>query len=75
MSDTAPNWFGSCSVLSLILLGTLGCSSVGPSYEGGQNNILNNDAQYKLAAIEFGELGSYSDPSGGELNNTIQLLK
>jgi len=29
----------------------------------------------KLAAIEFGELGSYSDPTGHELNNTIQLLK
>jgi pimeloyl-ACP methyl ester carboxylesterase len=61
--------------LPLILLSILGCASISPSYEGGQKNILNNDAQYKLAALEFGELGSYADASGGELNNTIELLK
>ncbi len=44
-------------------------------YEGGRNNILNDGRQYKLAAIEFGELGSYADADKGELNNTIQLLK
>jgi len=61
--------------LPLILTGIFGCASIGPTYEGGQRNILNNDTQYKLAAIEFGELGSYADPYKGELNNTIQLLR
>jgi hypothetical protein len=62
-------------VLPLILTGIFGCASIKPTYEGGQANILNNDTQYKLAAIEFGELGSYGDPYKGELKNTIQLLK
>src|ERR1700751_2237877 len=61
--------------LPLILTGIFGCASIKPAYEGGQANILNNDTQYKLAAIEFGELGSYADPYKGELNNTIQLLR
>ena len=61
--------------LALIFLSILGCAPIGPSYEGGQKNILINDAAYTLAAIEFGELGSYSDASKGELKNTIQLLK
>jgi len=61
--------------LPLILTGIFGCASIRPKYEGGQRNILNNDTQYKLAAIEFGELGSYADPYKGELNNTIQLLR
>jgi hypothetical protein len=61
--------------VALILLSLFGCAPIGPTYEGGLNNVLNNDQQYKLSAIEFGELGSYADPSKGELNNTIQLLK
>ena len=61
--------------LALILLSLSGCGSIGPTYEGGRNNILNDDREYKLAAIEFGELGSYADAKKGELNNTIQLLK
>ena len=61
--------------LPLILTGIFGCASIMPTYEGGQRNILNNDTQYKLAAIEFGELGSYADPYKGELNNAIQLLR
>ena len=61
--------------LPLILTGIFGCASIKPTYQGGQTNILNNDAQYKLAAIEFGELGSYGDPYKDELKNTIQLLR
>ncbi|MGA8654807.1 MAG: hypothetical protein WB586_01545 [Chthoniobacterales bacterium] len=63
------------TALPLILLSLFGCASIGSTYEGGRNNILNDDRQYKLAAIEFGELGSYADAYKGELNNTIQLLK
>ncbi len=63
------------TALPLILLSLFGCASIGPTYEGGRNNILNDDRQYKLATIEFGELGSYADAYKGELNNTIQLLK
>src|SRR5262249_34443391 len=36
---------------------------------------LVNGPQYQLAAVEFGELGSYSDPTKVELRNTIELLK
>jgi hypothetical protein len=61
--------------LALIWLSLPGCASIEPTYEGGRNNILNDGQDYKLAAIEFGELGSYADAYKGELNNTIQLLK
>jgi hypothetical protein len=61
--------------LPLVLLSLFGCASMGPAYEGGRKNILNDDQQYTLAAIEFGELGSYADPRKDELYNTIQLLK
>ena len=61
--------------LAMIWLSLFGCAPIGPTYEGGRNNILHDDQQYKLAAIEFGELGSYADASKGELDNTIQLLK
>jgi pimeloyl-ACP methyl ester carboxylesterase len=59
---------------SLIFLSPSGCASIRATYNG-KNNVLNNDPQYKLAAIEFGELGSYADPSKGELSSTIKLLK
>jgi pimeloyl-ACP methyl ester carboxylesterase len=62
------------TALPLILLSLFGCSSIGPTYQG-RNNILNDDQQYKLGVIEFGELGSYADAREGELNNTIELLK
>jgi pimeloyl-ACP methyl ester carboxylesterase len=61
--------------LALIWLSLSGCVPIGPTYAGGRNNILHDDREYKLAAIEFGELGSYADPYKRELNNTIQLLK
>ena len=61
--------------LALIWLSLSGCAPIGPTYQGGRNNILHDDREYKLAAIEFGELGSYADDSKGELDNTIQLLK
>ncbi len=52
-----------------------GCASPSPSYEGGRRNILNDDSEFKLAAIEFGELGSYADPYGRELSNALDLLR
>jgi pimeloyl-ACP methyl ester carboxylesterase len=54
-----------------------GCASIQPSYvtPTGTDNVLVQDSQYTLTAIEFGELGSYADPSAGELKKTIQLLK
>jgi pimeloyl-ACP methyl ester carboxylesterase len=61
--------------LALIWLSLSGCAPIGPTYEGGRINILHDDREYKLAAIEYGELGSYADDSKGELDNTIQLLK
>jgi pimeloyl-ACP methyl ester carboxylesterase len=63
------------TALPLISLGLFACASMEPTYEGGHNNILNDDRQYKLTAIEFGELGSYADAYKGQLDNTIQLLK
>jgi hypothetical protein len=61
--------------LAMIWLSLFGCAPIGPTYEGGRKNILHDDQQYQLAAIEFGELGSYADSYKGELDNTIQLLK
>jgi hypothetical protein len=62
------------TALPLISLSFSGCASMGPTYEG-RNNILNDDQQYKLGVIEFGELGSYADAREGELNDTVELLK
>jgi hypothetical protein len=47
-------------LLAPIVVVLFGCASPLPSYEGGRRNILNDDSEYKLAAIEFGELGSYA---------------
>lgn len=75
--DSPPSESGLLGLimLPLIWLGLFGCASIGPTYEGDRRNLLNDDRRYTLAAIEFGELGSYSDASKGELSNTIQLLK
>ena len=53
------------------------CAPISPSYvkPAGADNILYDGDDYKLAAVEFGELGSYADPFGRELHNTIQLLQ
>jgi hypothetical protein len=61
--------------LGLILLSLSGCAPIGATYTGGQKNILNDRGEYKLAAIEFGELGSYADAYKVELKNTLDLLK
>jgi hypothetical protein len=61
--------------LALIWLSLSGCAPIGPTYEGDRHNILHDDQEYKLAAIEFGELGSYADAYKGELDNTIRLLE
>jgi len=63
--------------LPLICLTITGCASIQPSYvtPTGADNVLNQDSQYTLTAIEFGELGSYADPHTGELEKTLQLLK
>jgi hypothetical protein len=46
------------------------CSTSAPALYGGPGgkSILHNDSNYKLAAIEFGEFGSYSDPTLNELS-------
>jgi pimeloyl-ACP methyl ester carboxylesterase len=61
--------------LGLILITLSSCAPIGATYAGGQKNILNGQGAYKLAAIEFGELGSYADAYKVELKNTIDLLK
>ena len=85
--DTDPTAGGSPRLIGLLLSLTLfsslicmtltGCASIQPSYvtSTGPNNVLNQDTQYTLTAIEFGELGSYADPAAGELKKTIELLK
>jgi pimeloyl-ACP methyl ester carboxylesterase len=60
---------------ALVFLSLSGCAPIGPTYEGDRKNILNDQGDYKLAAIEFGELGSYADAYKDELKNTIELLK
>jgi pimeloyl-ACP methyl ester carboxylesterase len=66
-----------CVLLPLITIGSWSCAPILPSYvkPTGAANILHDGHDYKLAAIEFGELGSYADPFRHELQNTIQLLK
>jgi pimeloyl-ACP methyl ester carboxylesterase len=53
------------------------CAPISPSYvtPAGADNIRHDGNDYKLAVIEFGELGSYADPFRHELQNTIQLLE
>ena len=58
-------------LLATVAVVLFGCASPSPSYEGGRRNILNDDSEYKLAAIEFGELGSYADPYGRELSKAL----
>src|ERR1700756_3355219 len=45
-------------VLLLICMAITGCASIQPSYvtSTGTNNVLNQDSQYTLTAIEFREL-------------------
>jgi len=82
-TDPAAAGWPRASGLLLFLLSPLicmtltGCASIQPSYvtPTGTDNVLVQDSQYTLTAIEFGELGSYADPSAGELKKTIQLLK
>ena len=62
------------TLLALIWLSLSGCAPIGPTYEGDRHNILHDGRDYKLAAIEFGELGSYADATKHELDNTTQLL-
>jgi hypothetical protein len=52
------------------------CSTSAPALYGGpgSNSILHNDSNYKLAAIEFGEFGSYSDPTFSELSRAVNLI-
>jgi hypothetical protein len=63
--------------VTLTTIASWSCAPISPSYvtSTGAANILHDDRDYKLAAIEFGELGSYADPFRHELQNTIQLLQ
>jgi hypothetical protein len=60
--------------LAVTFLSLSGCTLVKSTYDKS-TNVLNSDQQYRLTAIEFGELGSYADPAKGELDKTIELLK
>jgi len=53
------------------------CATRPPARYGGpgSRSILHNDAHYKLAVLEFGEFGSYSDPALNESSNAINLVK
>ena len=63
--------------MPLMTIGSWSCAPISPRYvqPTGAANILWDGPDYKLAAIEFGELGSYADPFRHELQNTIELLK
>ena len=66
----------SCFAL-LSAIATWSCAPITPSYvtPAGVTSIRHDGDDYKLAVIEFGELGSYADPFRRELQDTIQLLK
>jgi hypothetical protein len=54
-----------------------GCATRPPARYGGpgSRSILHDDANHKLAVLEFGEFGSYSDPTLRELSNAINLVR
>jgi pimeloyl-ACP methyl ester carboxylesterase len=66
-----------CALSASIAIATWSCVPITPSYvtPTGVTNIRHDSDDYKLAVIEFGELGSYADPFRQELHNTIQLLQ
>ena len=73
--------FGRRSVIAQIVaiatsLVISACSTSAPALYGGRggNSIRHNDSSYKLAAIEFGEFGSYSDPTFSELSRAVKLI-
>jgi hypothetical protein len=64
----------------LLLLGAAlaltGCSIRAPAHYGGPGrSLLHNDSSYKLAVLEFGEFGSYSDTSLSQKKDAIDLVK
>ena len=64
----------------LLLLGSAwaltGCSIRAPAHYGGPGrSLLHHDSGYKLAVLEFGEFGSYSDTSLSQKRDAINLVK
>ena len=59
----------SCVVLSA-------CFTHAPArYGGAGRSLIHNDPSYKLAVLEFGEFGSYADPSMAQKEDDIKLLR
>jgi hypothetical protein len=68
--------FQRCLLLAVATL-SCGCVSLSPLYRNTRDNpkksITNPDEGYSLAFVEFGEQGSYQDPS--QIDNAVNLIK
>ena len=77
--DIRPKWILRfvCLPILFMAIASWSCAPISPTYvtPTGAANIRHDGNDYKLAMIEFGELGSYADPYRHELQNTIQLLR
>ena len=62
-------------VISIAVIGLTGCTSLSPlrSNESNPNNSVTVENGYKVAFIEFGEQGSYQDPT--QLKNALELIQ
>jgi hypothetical protein len=53
-----------------------GCSIRAPAHYGGPGrSLLHSDSSYKLAVLEFGEFGSYSDSGLSQKRDAINLVE
>ena len=71
--------FISCVFIAIqvAVSGLTSCTTHAPAKYGGGNkaSVLHDDSSYKLAVLEFGEYGSYSDPGLSEISDAVKLVK
>lgn len=65
-----------CVVALPVTLNFSACTTSAPAHYGGPGgvSIIHSDAKYKLAVLEFGEFGSYSDPTLSEITRAVKLV-
>jgi pimeloyl-ACP methyl ester carboxylesterase len=75
MRSTNGGVFAIAAVIVALILS--GCATRPPARYGGpgSRSVLRDDANHKLAVLEFGEFGSYTDPTLNEVSNAINLVK
>jgi hypothetical protein len=74
---------GMCSRNAAVLLVFLGACFLlwgclmhpEPHYATPNSNVLRNDRHFKLAVVEFGEFGSYADPTLHQIKAAIDVVR